>query len=124
MRVKGSHQIVNQERKRHINLLSKIPGHRPGVPGTPGGTTRVFQGFPVVCPRRTGIFTGMLAGCPRDTRLPRGVSRDFICDFSFVPFRAGPKGVSTKGVPMKRSKIPNFRAFYTVVSKRSFQESP
>ena len=31
--------VIFQERTRHINLR-KIPGHRPGVPGTPGGTNR------------------------------------------------------------------------------------
>ena len=31
--------------------------------------------------------------------------------------RGGPKGVSTKGVSMKRPNFPYFRAFYTVVSK-------
>ena len=30
-------QDIYQERKGHINLR-KCPGHRPGVPGTPGGT--------------------------------------------------------------------------------------
>ena len=29
--------LVFQERKGHINLR-KCPGHRPGVPGTSGGT--------------------------------------------------------------------------------------
>ena len=29
----------SQESKRHINLR-KLSGHRPGVPGTPGGTNR------------------------------------------------------------------------------------
>ena len=38
--------------------------------------------------------------------------------------RAGPKGVSTKGVSMKRPNFPDFRAFYTVVSKGNFQKSP
>ena len=41
----------------------------------------------------------------------------------FVP-RGGPKGVSTKGVSMKRPNLPYFRAFYTVVSKGNFQKSP
>ena len=34
------------------------------------------------------------------------------------------KRVSTKGVSMKRSNFPNFRAFCTVVSKRNFQKFP
>ena len=36
----------------------------------------------------------------------------------------GPKGVSTKGVSMKRPNFPYFRAFYTVVPKGDFQKSP
>ena len=42
----------------------------------------------------------------------------------FWGFRGGPKGVSTKGVSMKRPNFPYFRAFYTVVSKGNFQKSP
>ena len=38
--------------------------------------------------------------------------------------RGGPKGVSTKGVSMKRPNFPYFRAFSTVVSKGNFQKSP
>ena len=38
--------------------------------------------------------------------------------------RAGPKGVSSKGVSIKRSNLPNFRAFRTGVSKRNVQKSP
>ena len=34
--------------------------------------------------------------------------------------RAGPKGVSTKGVSTNRSNFPYFRAFYTAISKRNF----
>ena len=40
------------------------------------------------------------------------------------PCRAGPKGVSTKGVSMKRSDFPNYRAFSAVVSKGFFQKLP
>ena len=35
-------------------------------------------------------------------------------------FRGGPKGVSTKGVSMKRPNFPYFSAFYTVGSKGNF----
>ena len=38
--------------------------------------------------------------------------------------REGPKGVSTKGVSMKRPQFPNFRGFCTAVSKRHFQKLP
>ena len=38
--------------------------------------------------------------------------------------RGGPRGVSTKGVSMKRPKFPYFSAFYTVVSKGNFQKPP
>ena len=38
--------------------------------------------------------------------------------------RAGPKGVSTKGVSMKRSNLLSFGSFYTAVSKRNWQKSP
>ena len=83
----------NQERKRHIKLR-KSSGHRPGVPGTPGGTNR---GLPAGCPRdfllfaiekltEKGIFAGTPAGCPRDTRPSKGFSENlsgfFLCAFS------------------------------------------
>ena len=35
--------------------------------------------------------------------------------------RAGPKGISTKGVSMKRSNFLIFRAFYTAISKEIFR---
>ena len=38
--------------------------------------------------------------------------------------RAGPKGVFAKGISMKTSHFLNFKAFFTVVSKRYFQKSP
>ena len=53
--------------------------------------------------------------------------RDRKCQASRPPnpyFRAGPKGVSTKGVSMKRSNFLHFKAFYTVVSKGKFRKSP
>ena len=87
-------QERSQERKGHINSRT-IPGHRPGVPGTPGGTNR---GLPAGVPgiscylllkkrSEKGIFAGTRAGCPRDTRPPRGFS-EILCDFFLCAFSA------------------------------------
>ena len=64
-----------------------------------------------------------------DTSFPRSAAasqpRGALCH-SFgrgASRRAGPKGVSTKGVSMKRSNFPKSRAFYTVASKRNVQKS-
>ena len=78
-----------QGRTRHISL-KKSSGHRPGVPGTPGGTNR---GLPAVIPGisacygKTGIFAGTPAGCARDTRPPREFS-EILCDFFLCAFSA------------------------------------
>ena len=48
-------QRKTQDTNRHMNLR-KSPGHRPGVPMTPGGTdSPVFWGFPVFYWHRPGV---------------------------------------------------------------------
>ena len=68
---------------------------------------------------------------PEGTRAPRNYEKYFSGNYFVMIscqreklYRGGPKGVSTKGVSMKRPNFPYFRAFYAVVSKGNFQESP
>ena len=81
-----------------------------------------------VCPSKPGkpnFFGGIsrdFAGISR--RCPKSLRKKHLC-FNFCSLsynRAGPKGVSTNGVSMKRSNFPRLRLFYTVVSKRNFQK--
>ena len=64
--------------------------------------------------------------CRNNRNLPfrSAVSTGLFRISQFLVCQAGPRGVSTKGVSMNRSNLSNFRAFYTVVSKRDFQKSP
>ena len=55
---------------------------------------------------------------------PPGVSTEERGNIVGHFYRGGPKGVSTKGVSVKRPNFPFFRAFYAVVSERNFQRSP
>ena len=50
-----------------------------------------------------------------------------LCKKGFSVFqfnRAGPKGVSTKGVSTNRSNFPYFRALSTAISKKKFRIRP
>ena len=88
--LEGSRQVYVQERKRHINLRKSL-GHRPGVPGTPGGTNGVYrpvsQGFPFIYNRQKGRKRPSLAWCPRDTWTCRWFSES-LCEFFLCAFSA------------------------------------
>ena len=73
---------------------------------------------------------GPLGSCYRGVRSPlqpsvpiTGGSVPLTASFNCL-YRAGPKGVSTKGVFMKRSNLLSLGPFYTAISKRDLQKSP
>ena len=79
---------------------------------------RIKQGASLV----TAVLVDLLfSGRPSALRVPPSIVHKMIAHHSI---KKDQKGVSTKGVSMKRSNFLNLKAFYTVVSKRNYQKSP
>ena len=84
--------MFDKERKRHTNVR-KSPGHRPGVPGTPGGTNR---GLPAGVPgiscyllykngQKRAFLPGHRPGVPGTPGHVEGFQTCYVI-FSYVPF--------------------------------------
>ena len=86
-----------KERKRHINLRKSL-GHRPGVPGTPGGGG-VPRIFPVVyCGKELPFLPGHRSWQKRPAGQTVGFSENLF-DFSYVPFSAPEIGAAIHRSP-------------------------